>query len=186
MTPARPAAATPARRPPARRPPARRGVSLLELVVAGSLAAALTSSLHVVLRGARAASEQLHGERDALRQADSALRFVTRRCRAARGVAAIGGGTDGGFTLDDGDGTLRFFRSGGQVRVVDSRWANPVAVNFAAGVTGFAAVFYKSDGATVTADPAAAALIDVTLTVDLPRDHAPGRTVNGRVWVRPW
>lgn len=92
-------------------------------------------------------------------------------------VLNVGGGDQMGFRRSASGEDLQLDRivSG----VTETR-------TIADGVTSFAQTFYKADGVTVTTDPAAARLIDVTLTVDLPRDHAPGRTVRGRVWIRQW
>ena len=162
-------------------------MTLLELVVAGTLAAAVVGSLHAALVGVTAATDDLRGENDVLRHADHALRFVTRRCRRADGVAAVTGGANGDFSLAVGGGeTLRFYRVGRELRADDSRIAAGSVRAVGEHLTSFTPTFYEADGATVTTDPAAAALIDIALTVDLPRDHQPGRTVRGRVWVRRW
>ena len=163
-------------------------MTLLEIVLAGTLAAALTGSLHVVLIGCGTAAAELSGEQDALRQADNTLRFLVRRCREAEAVTAIDG--DGrGFTIAVGGGeTLGFrlvdFMAGVVLNVFDSAAGTNRTLNDR--VTSFAPRFYEADAVTPTADPAAARVIEITLTVDLPRDHAPGRTVSSRVWVRRW
>ena len=181
--------ASPAPAPP--RAGRRCGLTLLELIVAAALMAGVTASLHVMLRGVASATDQLRGENDVLRHADAGLRFVTRRCRAAEGVKSLTGNADGDFTLDLGGGeTLRFFRGvedgRGVLRAHDSRHGEADARTAAEHVISFTPAFYEADGVTPTTDPARARVIDVTLTVDLPRDHAPGRTVRGRVWVRRW
>ena len=166
----------------------RRGVTLLELVMAGTLAATLMATAHAVLRSVQSASDQLGRENDVLHHADQALRFMTRRCREARGVAGIfPGHATGRVDLAVDGGTLRFDRAGvGDAMIFrDTRVDNGGFV-FAEYVTGFTPVFYAGDAVTPTADPAQARLIELTLTVDLPRDHLPERTVSGRVWVRPW
>ena len=176
----------PKRRGPSAARRRRSGLSLLELVVAGALLAGVTASLHVVLRGVGSAWEQLDGETQTLGMADDGLRFITRRCREAEGVTQISGAADGQFTIAMPDGyTLQFHRWDVEnvVYVTDSR---SVSRNLVESATGFAPIFYEADGTTVTTDPAEARLIDIALTVDLPRDHAPGRTVRGRVWVRRW
>ena len=184
----RPSAFRPSLPRPARRARRRVGLSLLELVFAAALLSGVTASLHMALRGAADATDQLRGEQDVLRHADAGLRFLTRRCREAEGVAQIGGTAEPSFHLDVGGGdTVRFFwdSGSGEVRMDDSRLgAGAVAV--AESVTGFTPTFYEPDGVTATTDPAAARLIDISLTVDLPRDVAAGRTVRGRVWVRQW
>ena len=159
------------------------------MTVAATLLAAVTASLHVVLRGVRQATTELNGETDVLRHADQALRFVTRRCREVDGVTAISGGADGRFTLDVGGGhtaTYHFDAGAGNLLCTDTRVAGFTDLVVGEYVTGFTPTFYEADGATVTTDPAAAHMIDLALTVDLPRDTAAGRTVRGRVWLRRW
>ena len=178
------------RRPPrSSRPHRRFGLTLLEVVLAGTLTVAVVSALHVVLRGAHEAAASLHGEDDVLRQADAALRLMTRRCREAEGVLSVGPTADEGFRLDVGGGEIVMFTRGGggnELRLIDTRFADGLTRTVAENVTGLDTVIYEADGATVTTDPAAAGMIEITLTVDLPRDHAPARTVSGRVWVRRW
>ena len=176
-------------RPPRRPPAARRaGVTLLELVLAGTLAAAVTGSLHVALRGVRTAAVELSGETNALRRADAALRFVVRRCREARAVTAVDAAAPE-FTLTLADGrTGRFFLPagyGGRVLnfAVPGAGGNRTVSD---GLSSFAPAFYLADAVTPTTDPALVRVIEITLAVDLPRDHAPGRTVSSRVWVRRW
>ena len=155
--------------------------------MAGTLAAAVVGSLHAALVGVTAATDDLRGENDVLRHADQALRFVTRRCRQADGVTVITGNASGDFSISVGGGdTIRFFRFGEVLQVHDTRDGEASPRTAAEHLTGFTPTFYEADGATVTTDPAEVALIDIALTVDLPRDHQPGRTVRGRVWVRRW
>ncbi|NNJ26268.1 PulJ/GspJ family protein [Alienimonas chondri] len=167
----------------------RGGLTLLEIVVAAALMGGVTASLHMVLRGTVDATDQLRGENDALRHADAGIRFLTRRCREAEGVAQIGGTTNESFHVDVGNGeTVRYFREAGSntLQMTDSRITDGISQTIADGVTGFTPTFYMADGVTATTVPAEARLIDITLTVDLPRDAAAGRTVRGRVWVRRW
>ena len=186
MTRVPPTTRRPKRRGSAAARARRGGLSLLELVVAGALLAGVTASLHVVLRGMRTTWEQMDGETQTLGMADDGLRFITRRCREAEAVTQITGAPDGQFVIAMPDGyTLQFHRWDvtNIVYVTDSR---TVSRNLVESATGFTPTFYEADGTTVTTDPAKARLIDIALTVDLPRDHAPGRTVRGRVWVRRW
>lgn len=167
----------------------RAGLTLLELVVAAALVAGVAASLHTVLRGVTVATDRLRGENDVLRHADAGLRFMTRRCRDAVGVREINTG-DGSFTMDLAGGeTLKFIMVGGPTVFVmdmnDSRHADGVRT-FMDHVTAFTFEFYEADGVTLTTDPAAAQLVRISLTVDLPRDHQPARTVSSRVWVRQW
>jgi len=166
----------------------RTGLTLLELVVAAALMGGVTASLHMALRGVTQATDELRGENDVLRHADAGLRFLTRRCRAAEGIAQIGGTAEPSFHLDVGDGdTLRFYwDSGTSGLMMDDSRLGVGAVEVARSVTSFSPTFYEADGVTVTTDPASVRLIDISLTVDLPRDAAAGRTVRGRVWVRQW
>ncbi|QDT15829.1 PulJ/GspJ family protein [Alienimonas californiensis] len=164
----------------------RAGLTLLELVLAGALTAGMAASLHLVVRGVGTSWEQLNGETDALRAADGGLRFITRRCRSADAVAQIGA-ANGQFTVLAPEGhTLRFERNPGDgaVYLYDSR--DGTGRILVEGTTGFATTFYQSDGVTATTDPAEAQMIDIVLTVALPRDVNAGRTVRGRVWVRRW
>ncbi|MEM9700960.1 MAG: hypothetical protein AAF907_00790 [Planctomycetota bacterium] len=178
--------ASPRRRPFVRSRRRRAGLTLLELVVAGALTAGLTASLHVVLRGVTTATDQLRGEGDVLRHADQALRFVTRRCRQAVGVTTADADE---IVLDLGGGDSVGFRRNGSVNDLQSDWTTGGVLEtrtVAEHITNFAVNYYEADGVTVTTDPTAVQLIEITLTVDLPRDHDPGRTVSGRVWVRQW
>jgi hypothetical protein len=175
-------------RPRSRRTVRRRtGITLLELVVAAALMGGVTASMHVVLRGAREATDQLRGENDVLRHADAGLRFVTRQCRGAKGVAQINA-ANSSIHLDVGGGeTVRLFLSAaGDLRMDDSRIVPQQVRSVADHITAFIPTLYEADGVTATTDPTLAGLIDISLTVDLPRDHSPSRTVSGRVWVRRW
>ena len=164
----------------------RRGVTLLEVVMAGTLAASLLATAHAVLRTVHAAAESLGREADVLHHADQALRFITRRCRGAARVTAIDPvGFPFRVAVDGGELEFSHWAAEERVQFRDLR-VGPDAHTVADHVTGFAAAFYEADAVTPTTDPAAARLIEITLTVDLPRDHAPARTVSGRVWVRPW
>ena len=165
----------------------RRGVTLLELVLAGTLTAAVTGGLHVAVRGMTAATAQLSGEDVALRHADAGLRFIVRRCRESRGVASVdAAGAELRLAVDGG--TLTFFPTNGgrSLNVRDSRAGAGNNRTLMDDLASFTPAFYAADGVTPTADPAAVRVIEITLTVDLPRDHAAGRTVSSRVWVRPW
>ena len=157
--------------------------------MAGTLAATLMATAHAVLRTVGETSDQLGREGDVLHHADQALRFMTRRCRGAAGVATINSvPVNSDFELDVGGGdTVRFSRwiTDEKLQFRDTR-VDGNTYTAADHVTGLTAVFYEADATTVTTDPAAARLIELTLTVDLPRDHQPERTVSGRVWVRPW
>ncbi|MFH5805318.1 hypothetical protein [Alienimonas sp. DA493] len=154
--------------------------------MAGALAAGVAASLHLVIRGVGQSWEQLNGETDVLRTADAGLRFVTRRCRSAEAVVQIGT-ANGEFALRMPEGhTLRFERNPGDgaVLLYDSRDGTGRVLVEAS--TGFSATFYEADGVTATTVPEEAQMIDIVLTVDLPRDTNAGRTVRGRVWVRRW
>lgn len=169
----------------------RRGVSMLELVIAGSMMAVIMTSLSVVMRTSRQAWDAGEGDYSKLHQGHSVVRHFVRAAREAKAVDSIAaGGSE--IVLRDVDGTTRRWTwdvvgSGTMQGTVTTRTStDKTDAILAYDINQLRFVGYKADGKTVTTTPGDIHLVEVTAEVTLPRGHQSQRRIVSKVWIRSW
>ncbi|MDV6030810.1 MAG: hypothetical protein F9B45_12075 [Phycisphaera sp. RhM] len=168
----------------------RRGVSMLELVIAGSMLAGVMTGLSLVMRTARQSWETIDSEYAVLQQMHATSRHFVRAAREAVGVESIS--ADGNaITLkmpDDRTATWQWYPNrSGQVGVVTFRdFSNPSESMLAQQIDDLSFTGFDADGVTATNDPDAIHVIQVSVTVTLPRSAVAQRTTHSKVWIRSW
>lgn len=173
---------------PARR--RRRGVTLLELVIASSMLAVIMTSLSMVMRTARVAWEANDNDYAALHHGQTVARHFVRQAREARSVKRLTNGGDN-ISLQLRDGSQLTWdhvgNSGGNTDVVLLSFSTsgqqiPLAYN----IRNLSFTGYEADGKTVATDVDDIRLVQVNVTVVLPRGSNPQQTFSSKVWIRSW
>ncbi|MEZ6087599.1 MAG: hypothetical protein R3C05_06160 [Pirellulaceae bacterium] len=164
---------------------------MLELVIAGSMLAAVMTSLSTVMRTARLSWDAADNDYAALHQAHSVARHFVRAVRESTGVNQLqSNGTDielrmrGGGTASwrwaaqDSNGLNNVVILGGSTV--------PTETTLAHNVDRLRFVGYKADGVTVAATADDIHLLEVTVVVTLPRKSGSQKQVHSKVWIRSW
>ncbi|MCA9125979.1 MAG: hypothetical protein KDB22_02800 [Planctomycetales bacterium] len=168
----------------------RRGVTLLEMVIAGSLLAVVVTSLSVVLRTARVAWEVSDDDYAAMHYAQSVARHFVRQAREARTVTSMPAG-GAGISLQLRDGSTLTWQhipagDGTRENVVfvtfsDSGQQIPLAYN----ISNLSFTGYAADGVTATTNLADIRLIEIRVAA-LVSGGSKVQTEMAKVWVRAW
>ncbi|WP_182865731.1 hypothetical protein [Stieleria mannarensis] len=168
----------------------RRGVSMLELVIAGSMLAGVMTGLSLVLRTARQSWDTIDSEYAVLQQMHATSRHFVRTAREAKGVVTIV--PDGNaITLampNDQSATWQWYpsRSGQRGVVTFQDSSLPSQSQLAHDIDALQFSSFAADGVTPTNDPDQIHVIEVKATVTLPRSAVPQRTTQSKVWIRSW
>ena len=168
----------------------RRGISMLELVIAGSMLAGVMTSLSVVMRTARQSWEISESDSGSLHQLQAVVRHVVRSTREAQSVVAVGSG-GASMTLKMRDGsTMQWGWKNAQegmpnvVTMNSSQLASPVVL--ARNIRSLQFEGFEADGVTQVGDAADMRLISVTATIQLADAATSIRTAHSKVWIRSW
>jgi prepilin-type N-terminal cleavage/methylation domain-containing protein len=162
----------------------RRGVTLLEVMTATVISAAMMTSSVVLLRSNYTAWQAHEADIDRSANAAAVLRHLVQHVRQAVGVTAItaASNTSGALTLALADGTLlNWDHSGASVTLsVNAGAAQPLAND----IQTLAFIGYEADGLTPTTIPGDTQTVRAVLTTLLPAGGT--RTYSSCAWVRSW
>lgn len=175
-----------------RRQSARRlGITLLELVIAGSMLAVVATSISVVMRTCRTVWETNDNEYGTLRQAHAVTTHFVRQARECVRVNSISTSGDSiSLSLRDG-GTLTWrwaaTEPSGLSNCVLVRFSNQASESpVAANISNLLFTGYEADGVTTTKTPEDIRLIKIAVTVAIPTQVGGSGVVVSNVWVRTW
>jgi len=163
----------------------RKGFTLLELVVASGMMAALMTSGVVLLRTTQSVWEAHQEDHERLEASQKLVRHLVRRIRQSESVVAISDASDttGSITLLMPDGNNYIWSLTG----TSVKYGVDTATSFLArNVDALWFVAYEADGTTTTTDPAKIQSIECFTTITLPRGNGLTRTIRGRAWRRTW
>ncbi len=164
----------------------RKGLTLLEVVIAGSMLAVVMTSLSLVLRTARTSWEANDNDYGSIHYAHTVALHFVREAREARSVASFAA-DDVAFTLRDGSQLgWRFEPNGdsGVVYVRSSRIGEESPLAF--GIHNLSFTGYLPDGITPATNLEEIALIEVQVSVRMARSSNSIQTIASRVWIRTW
>ena len=166
----------------------RRGFSLLELVVAMTMMAALTAASVVLIRTSQSAWNRHRSDYQRRNAAAATLRHITRQVRQATAVAAISGPTDnsGELTIHWFDGSMRVWDHDDST---DKVWygVSTASELLAENITALTFTGLKADGTTPTVE--AGLIHSVRCELEFEVDRSTG-TATERIateaWIRSW
>ncbi len=166
----------------------RYGVTLLEMIVAGTMLAMVMTSLSVDLRTSRAAWEANDNDTGTLQHAHAVSRHFVRQFREARKVIDL---APNAITLEMRDGNRLIWKHTGTsgsdagkvfVHSSDTGEESPLAEE----ILDLKFTGYKADGVTVTTNPSDVQLVKITVSVELDLAGENKRTIASNVWLRSW
>lgn len=163
---------------------------MLELVIAGSMIAGLMTGLSYVMRATRQTWDTLDTEYGVLNQMHGVSRHFVRAAREAKGVVEIA--SDGtGITLEMPNDRLVSWNwessyEGSANAVVYSESDPATQSILAEQMRSVQFSGFRSDGLTVASSADEIQVINIRVTVDLPRSAETQRTIDSKVWIRSW
>ena len=163
---------------------------MLELVVVGSMLAGVMTGLSLVMRTARQSWDVIDTDYAVLHQMQAVSRHFVRAARESNGVAAIK--ADGsGITLTTTNGSTLNWQwmaqhSGAEGVILVSQSLPPSQNVLAERIDSIHFVGFGADGVTPTSIVDDIQVVQVSVTVTLPRSATATRTIVSKVWVRSW
>jgi hypothetical protein len=145
------------------------------------------TTVSVVMRSGRAAWDAHEGDYTRLASAHATVRHIVRAARQADAVIAISdpASNSGSLTLQTPEGDLLVWQHNATDRTV--QFGPSVANNLLAdNIHQLSFQGFRADGVTPTTSVDEMQCVRVAVTVQLPRDGAPTRTVSSWVWIRSW
>ncbi|MFT5524259.1 MAG: hypothetical protein ACI9G1_001058 [Pirellulaceae bacterium] len=164
-------------------------MSMLELIIASTMMVTLLAAISVVMRTGRQAWEAHEADFSRIEAGHSMIRHVVRRLRRSQGVASISNTTDnsGRISLLMLDGTTWIWDHDANTNQVNyGSSADPSLSLLATDITGLSFRGFEADGTTLTTNLADIQLIEVTVSIQLPRETGGGRTISSFAWLRAW
>jgi type II secretory pathway pseudopilin PulG len=162
-------------------------MSLLEMMTATAIMAALMATVVVVVRSGYAAWNAQEADIDRLENAYGVLRHVAQQLRQANSVTAISAAasTTGSLSFLPASGATRTWSyNSGTSEVYFNNGASNQALAKTINSVNF--VGYKADGATPTTTVDDIQMVKCTVSVTLPRGSGVTKTVSCRAWIRSW
>ena len=163
----------------------RKGMSLLELVVATAIMAAIVTSAAALLRTSQTVWNTYNGDVARLDAAHAVLRHIVRELRQCWSISAItpAAQTSGSLAAVDGSGGTRVWtKSGSNVNYGISSATDLLATDMSElRFTG-----YAGDGVTATTTVAEIRSVHCTAVIELDRATGASKTVGCRAWLRAW
>lgn len=163
----------------------RHGMSLLELVVATGIMAAIITSAAALMRTSQTVWTAYNSDIARLDAAHATLRHIVRELRQCWSISSItpAAQTSGSLSAVNGDGnTLVWTKSGNNVNFGIS----PVSSLLASDVSELRFTGYAADGVTATTSVASIRSVLCTVVVQLDRDTSASKTIRCRAWLRAW
>lgn len=163
----------------------RSGFSLLELVIATAIMAALVTSVTVLMRSGQAVWDEHDSDVAKLESAHATVRHLVRHLRQSVAVSSITAAnqTAGSISVVSSSGATNTWTRTGNSVYFGSPTANQL---LAEGLTGLQFTGYRADGTTVSATPAEIRSVECVATVQLNRNTSPTRIIRCRAWLRAW
>lgn len=168
------------------KPSKRKGLTLLEVVIAGSMLAVVMTSLSLVLRTARTSWEANDNDYGSVHYAHTVALHFVREAREARSIVHFSS-DDVAFELRDGSQMGWRFESDGKEGIVyvrSSRLGEESPLAF--GIRNLSFSGFLPDGVTPATTLEDIALIEVQVAVEMGRKANSLQTVTSRVWIRSW
>ncbi|MGE3775595.1 MAG: hypothetical protein AB7F89_00295 [Pirellulaceae bacterium] len=162
-------------------------MTLLELIIASTMLAAVMAAVSVVMRTSRQAWEAHEADYQRVEAAHATLRHIVRHVRRAVEVVDISDSADA-------SGQLSIVLSDGTVHVWDHDDGSS-CVNYgedsasdllASEITGLRFTGYAANGVTATAVPEQIRALLVEVDVQLPVEAGGQRNIKSWVWLRSW
>ncbi|TWT89920.1 hypothetical protein Mal64_03020 [Pseudobythopirellula maris] len=164
----------------------RRGFSLLEMMLATTLSAALVTSTVVVLRSSYAVWTLHQGDAEQAEQASAVLRHLTRACRQADMVVSISASGDPAGSLEvltkSGD-TIGWELDSDTVNYSSQAAGTTSPLAFGIDTLTFEGLL--ADGSTTADDPSEVQAIRCSVGTTIPSSGAT-RTIGSTLWMRSW
>ena len=167
----------------------RRGMTLLELIVATTLMAAMVATVTVVLRTGHVAWEAQQGDAAQIMAANATVRHIVRRVRQAQAVTSITppGSVPGKLSVLMPSGEeMVWDHDVGKTEVAFGIDTNNPKDLLSTGITEMSFTGYEADGTTETAVEEDIHSVKCQVVVELPRDANGTRTVSCWAWLRAW
>ena len=164
------------------------GMSMLELVVAMTMMATLSTPTRVLLRTSQSAWSRHQADYARRLNAVAAARQMVRQIRQAASVTAISAATDV-------SGTLSIERSNGDIYVWDHDngadqvlfGQNTATDPLADSITALSFTGYKADGTTATVAPELIYSVRCELSYEVERPSGPAtEQITTQAWLRRW
>lgn len=161
------------------------GFTLLEVVTASAMMAALMTSGVVLLRTSQGVWEAHQEDHARLEAGQKLVRHIVRRVRQAEAVVAVSDASNvyGNLTLLMPDGKIYAWAQSGNLVMYGADTASNV---LAQNIDTLRFIAYEADGSTITTDPAKAQSIQCIVTVTLPRGSGELRVIRSHAWRRAW
>jgi prepilin-type N-terminal cleavage/methylation domain-containing protein len=162
-----------------------RGFSLLELVIATAIMAAVVTAAASLLRTSQSVWAAHDGDAAKLDAAHATALHIVRQLRQCTSISAItpAAQTDGSISAVNGSGqTIVWSRVGSQVRYGVTTATNVLSD----GISQLRFTGFMADGTTTTTTVGDIQSVLVTVVVTLDRDTNATKTISSRVWLRAW
>ena len=163
----------------------RKGMSLLELVIATAIMAAIVTSAAALLRSSQTVWNTYNSDVAKLDAAHAVLRHIVRELRQCWSISAMtpAAQTTGSLSAVKGDGsTLVWTKSGSDVNYGVSTATNLLASD----ISELRFTGYAGDGVTATMTVGDIRSVRCTAVVLLDRDTNATKTIHCRAWLRAW
>lgn len=169
----------------------RSGITMLELVVAGSMLAIVMTSLSVVLRTSRQSWEANDSDAGSLQHAHAVTRHFVRQGRESLRVEAIAAdGSDVTLGMRDGTTVRWSYVASTADGMTDVVMVESSATGgkspLAHGIHNLKFTGYQADGFTPAVKVEKIRLVKISADVLLDRNNSAKRTVSSNVWIRSW
>lgn len=161
---------------------------MLELVVAMTMMATLSTATMVLLRTSQSAWNRHQSDATRRQNAVAAARHLVRQIRQAASVAAISAATDpsGTLSIERNDGTIYVWDHDSGVDQV--LYGQDTATQILAdSITALSFTGYRADGTTATVNPESIFSVRFVISYELERPSGPvTEQITSQAWLRGW
>lgn len=161
---------------------------MLELVVAMTIMATLSTATMVLLRTSQTAWNRHQADYARRQNAVAAARHLVRKIRQAAAVAAISPAADpsGSLSIERGDGAIYVWDHDSvadEILYGQNTATDPLADS----ITALSFTGYKADGTTTTVAPESIYSVRFQISYELERAAGPTvEQITGQAWLRRW
>jgi len=165
----------------------RSGITMLEIIIAGTLLTTAVTAVSVVMRGAQSAWAAHLADYSKYDAAQGVVRHLVRNIRQADSVVSITAPatTAGSLTLLMASGSQYVWTRNGSTNEVNFGVGSATNL-LGEGITELSFTAYKADGTTTTTTASEVQLIKVTAKVQVVHDSTITRTISSYAWVRAY
>jgi Tfp pilus assembly protein PilW len=163
----------------------RNGLSLLEMMCATTLMAAVMGAVVVVVQSSYASWSAHESDLDVEENAYGVLNHFVREMRQATGVTAISAASNnaGSLSVTNASGATETWAITGTTATFNNGTG---AQNLATSINQLNFVGYQPDGVTATTTVANIQMVKCTVQVTLAHGAGVTRTVSTTAWIRSW